>query len=260
MSEVIQAVADELNGAAWTCQPIAPVRDRLLTIEAAYAVQRINTQRQVAAGHRLSGRKVGLTSHAVQKQLGVDQPDFGMLFRGCEVGDGEAIAWHEVLQPRCEAEVALVIGRDLTDPQLTATQLMSSVEYVLPAIEIVASRIADWDISILDTIADNASAGKYVLGTQPVKLTDVDLRLAGMVMECGGHPVSLGVGAACFGHPLNAALWAARTLARVGIPLTAGEVVLTGALGPMVAAHPGDRFEATVQGLGSVRVGFGQRT
>src|SRR5262249_28760245 len=148
-----------------------------------------------------------LTSHAVQKQLGVDQPDFGMLFRCCEVGDGEAIAWSEVLQPRCEAEVALIIGRDLTDPQMTATQLMCSVEYVLPAIEIVDSRIAAWDISIFDTIADNASAGKYVLGTRPVKLTDIDLRLAGMVMECAGQTVSVGVGAACLGHPLNAALW-----------------------------------------------------
>jgi 2-keto-4-pentenoate hydratase len=262
VEEAIKVVADALSCADRDRRPISPIRDRLpaLDIQTAYAVQRFNTQRRLGAGQRLSGRKVGLTSRAVQQQLGVDQPDFGMLFRECEFGDGEVIPWDELLQPRCEAEVALVIGRELTDPQMTLTRLMCSVEYALPAIEVVDSRIEGWDINIVDTIADNASAGKYVLGTQPVRLSDVDLRLAGMLMECCGQPVSLGVGAACLGNPLNAALWAARTLAAVGIPLTAGDVLLTGALGPMVPAKPGDRFEAAVQGLGSVRAVFGGPT
>ena len=134
---------------------------------------------------------------------------------------------------------------------------MNATAYALPAIEIVGSRIAKWDIRITDTIADNASSGLYVLGNQPVRLADVDLRLAGMVMERNGEPLSFGVGAACLGHPFNAALWLARTMVRVGMPLKAGDVVLSGALGPMVAVNPGDVFEARISGLGSVRAVFG---
>jgi 2-keto-4-pentenoate hydratase len=161
------------------------------------------------------------------------------------------------MQPKCEAEVALVLCKDLSDERLTVTDLIDATAYALPAIEIVGSRIAKWDIRITDTIADNASSGLYVLGNRPVKLADVDLRLAGMVMERRGEPVSFGAGAACLGHPFNAALWLARTMTGVGSPLKAGDVVLTGALGPMVAVEPGDVFEARMQGLGSVRAVFG---
>jgi hypothetical protein len=139
---------------------------------------------------------------------------------------------------------------------IVLSDLLAATAYVLPALEVVGSRIADWNISILDTIADNASAGLYVLGQRPVKLGELDLRLAGMVMERRGEPVSFGVGAACLGHPLNAALWLARTLVEAGTPLRAGDVVLSGALGPMVSVAPGDVFEARIQGLGSVRACF----
>jgi len=151
-----------------------------------------------------------------------------------------------------------VLERDLDGEHIVMTDLLAATAYVLPAIEVVGSRIANWDINILDTIADNASAGLYVLGQRPVKLAELDLRLAGMIMERKGDAVSLGVGAACLGHPLNAALWLARTLVDMGTPLRAGDVVLTGALGPLVTVSPGDVIEARIQGLGSVRARFAE--
>ena len=259
MNDSIQAVADALHQAAASGAPIAPVRTRLPDgdLDAAYAVQKINTERALREGRRLVGRKIGLTSLAVQKQLGVNQPDFGMLYADMAFADGEEIPWARLMQAKCEAEVALVLARDLSDERVTVADLIHATAYALPAIEVVGSRIANWDIRITDTIADNASSGLYVLGNRPVKLSHVDLRLAGMVMERRGEPVSFGVGAACLGHPFTAALWLARTMARVGMPLKAGDVVLTGALGPMVAVNSGDVFEARINGLGSVRAVFG---
>lgn len=261
-NQAIVDVAERLHESARRGVPIEPVRTRLPEndLDAAYEVQDLNTQRALAQGRRLTGRKIGLTSLAVQQQLDVDQPDFGMLFADMAVADGDEIAWSRLMQAKCEAEVALVLEHDLDGEQLTITDVVNATAYVLPAIEIVGSRIAQWDIRISDTIADNASSGLYVLGNRPVRLCDVDLRLAGMVMERQGDVVSLGVGAACLGHPLNAALWLARKMAGVGMPLKAGDVVMSGALGPMVAVAPGDRFEAQIAGLGSVRVSFAAAT
>ncbi len=260
MTASLQDVADRLYQAEQSGVAIDPIRTDLPEgdLDAAYEVQTLNTRRALEAGRRLTGRKIGLTAVAVQKQLGVDQPDFGMLFADMAIADGAEVPWNSVMQPKCEAEVALVLERDLTGEHLTPVDLLNATAYALPAIEIVCSRIRDWDIRITDTIADNASAGQYVLGQRPVKLDALDLRLAGMVMERGGEPVTFGVGAACLGHPLNAALWLARTMVRVGQPLRAGDVVLTGALGPMVPVNPGDRFDVQIHGLGSVRTVFGK--
>ncbi|KYC29632.1 2-keto-4-pentenoate hydratase [Sphingobium sp. 22B] len=260
MTASIEQAAAQLLSAQTSGIPCPPVRGLLPEgdLAAAYAVQNINVQRAEGDGRRIIGRKIGLTAKSVQKQLGVDQPDYGILFADMEVQDGEIVAWDRVLQPKAEAEVALVLERDLDRPDTTLTELVAATAYVLPAIEIVGSRIANWDISILDTIADNASSGAYVLGAAPRKLADVDLRLCGMAMFRAGEPVSVGAGAACLGHPLNAALWLARTMAKVGRPLQAGDVVLTGALGPMVAARPGDIIEARIEGLGSVTAAFGR--
>lgn len=260
MTSPIEQAARQLFSAQASGTPCPPVRGLLPEgdLAAAYAVQTINIQRGEQDGRRIVGRKIGLTAKSVQKQLGVDQPDYGILFADMEVQDGETIAWDRVLQPKAEAEVALILERDLDRPDATLTELVAATAYVLPAIEIVDSRVANWDISILDTIADNASSGAYVLGTTPKRLADVDLRLCGMAMFRSGEPVSVGAGAACLGHPLNAALWLARTMAKVGRPLQAGDVVLTGALGPMVAARPGDVIEARIEGLGSVTAAFGR--
>lgn len=254
----IAAAADRIYGAHTALAPCAPVRD-LLGVEdvaGAYAVQEYNTRRWLAAGRRLVGRKIGLTAKSVQKQLGVDAPDYGMLFADMAVADGEEVPTHTLLQPRVEGEVAFCLGRDLDDPQSTMAQVMRAVDYAVPAIEIVGSRIERWDIKITDTIADNASSGLYVLGNQPRKLSDFDTRLCGMTLERRGEQVSLGAGAACLGNPLNATLWLARKMAAIGRPLQAGDIVMSGALGPMVGVAPGDVFDLRINGLGSVRACF----
>lgn len=254
----IAAVAQRLRGAQETGIATHPVRDELPAgdISAAYAVQRLNTEHALQHGRRLVGRKIGLTSKVVQKQLGVDSPDFGMLFADMALADGEEVALGRVLQPKVEAEVALVLERDLTQPNPTLTEIISAVAYAVPAIEIVGSRIANWDIKLVDTVADNASAGLFVLGATPVSLRGLDLRLCGMVMERRGDQISIGAGAACLGNPLNAAQWLANTMVQVGAPLKAGDVLMTGALGPMVTVAPNDVISVRISGLGSVRVGF----
>jgi len=259
------AIADLLWQAEQSREPVPPVRERIARIAGggdelavAYQVQQVNTRRRLDGGARLVGRKIGLTSLAVQRQLGVASPDFGALFADMAVGDGEEIAWSRVMQPKAEAEIALVLARDLPHARHTVADLIGATAYALPAIEVVGSRIANWDIRLADTVADNASSGLFVLGTRPVPLARLDLAGCGMAMERRGEPVSVGAGAACLGNPLNAAVWLADTLARLGSPLCAGDVLMTGALGPMAAVAPGDVFTARIEGLGSVSAVFGR--
>ncbi|MFC0502998.1 2-keto-4-pentenoate hydratase [Micromonospora costi] len=259
MNVDLEAANRELAEARRTGKPCPPLRGRLLRegdVESAYRVQQLQARAWQGRGERRVGAKIGLTSRAVQESLGVFQPDFGMLTDAMAVGDGVEVSIDRLLQPRVEAEIAFVLGADLTDDRVATADLIRAVDHLLPAIEIVDSRIADWDISIVDTVADNASSGLFVLGTSPRRLADVDLRLCGMVLEHAGEPVSVGAGAACLGNPLHALEWLARTMARSGDPLRAGDVVLSGALGPMVPVTPGAAYEARISGLGSVRTCF----
>ncbi|MFF0482853.1 2-keto-4-pentenoate hydratase [Streptomyces sp. NPDC004435] len=259
-SEAVTAAADRLDRARRTGVPCDPVRDLLPPgdLDAAYAVQALLTGRRLAGGRRTTGWKVGLTSPAVQRQLGVGTPDFGALLDDTAVPDGEELPWGAVLQPKAEAEVALVLEHDLLHERHTVADVIRATAFALPAVEIVGSRVRDWDITAVDTVADNASSGAYVLGTRPVLLRDLDLRTAGMVLERRGEPVSTGAGVACLGNPLHAAVWLADTLVRLGRPLRAGDTVLTGALGPMAEVAPGDVLEARIDGLGTVRAAFGR--
>lgn len=254
----IEEAAARLFDAQAMRTPCAPVRELIgaTDIVAAYAVQARNTTRAIAAGGRVVGRKIGLTARSVQQQMGVDQPDFGTLFAGMAAGDGEEIAWSRVLQPKAEGEIALVLDRDVTSEMPTAADLLRATAYAVPAIEIVDSRIAGWDIRIADTVADNASSGLFVLGGPPHSLAGLDLLLCGMMLTVNGRPASYGVGAACLGHPLNAAAWLAGRMAEAGEPLRAGDILLTGALGPMVPVGPGDAVEVRIGGLGSARAFF----
>ena len=238
---------------------VAPLRDGLepTDIVGAYAIQSINTRFWEAQGRRIVGRKAGLTAKAVQMQLGVDQPDFGVLFDDMRVADGGALDPARCLQPKAEAEIAFVLGKDLPDPATSSEMVAEAVATVHAAIEIVDSRIADWKITFADTVADNGSSAFFVLANEGKPLTGLDLYTAGMVMEVGSAVVSLGAGAAALGHPLNAAAWLAQTLAARGEPLKAGDVLLAGALGPMVAINPGDHIRAIVGGLGEASFTYG---
>jgi len=255
-------IAELLWDAQQRKEPCAPVRDRfegkddVAQTALAYSVQQVNIQRQVFAGRRIVGRKIGLTSLAVQKQLGVDRPDFGTLLDDMAVVDGEPIDTTRVLQPKVEAEIALVLEKDLVHERHTVADLIGATAYALAAIEVVASRIAGWNIRFVDTVADNASSGMFVLGTQPVPLSKLDLAGVSMRMTSGEDVVSQGTGAACLGNPLNAARWLADTLVQVGTPMRAGDVILTGALGPMVAVQAGQSYTAHIDGFAPVRAIF----
>lgn len=257
MSPIDQA-AKRLAEARRSGVACAPIRDLIgeISQDDAYAVQEKYLAAERAAGSRIVGRKIGLTSQAVQQQFGVAQPDFGVLFDHMIHGSSEPIDLGSLLQPRVEGEIAFVLSRDLDSPTTTVAEVLRATDYVLPAIEIVDSRIAGWDIRITDTIADNASSGAVVLGTTPYSLTGLDLGDVGMVLEHQGDPVSVGAGSACLGSPVNAVAWLAREVARRGSPLKAGEIVLSGALGPMVGVGGTGRYRMSLSGMGRVDAVF----
>ncbi|MFW5470245.1 2-keto-4-pentenoate hydratase [Knoellia sp. CPCC 206435] len=254
---VIEAV-ERLETAARTGQPCPPVRDLIgeTDLGRAYAVQHLLAERRRAAGGRVVGRKIGLTSPAVQRQLGVDQPDFGVLFDDMDVSGLVAVPTDALLQPRIEAEVAFVLGADLVADDLDLDTVREAVDHAVAALEIVDSRVAGWDIRITDTVADNGSSALFVLGSTRLRLDEFDPVAVTMRMTADGVVVSEGNGAACLGDPLLALLWLARTAQEVGDPLRAGQVVLSGALGPMHPVTPGTTFRAEISSLGTVGVTF----
>ncbi len=255
--DAVVRAAERLAQAAASGTACAPVRDLISDVDAAYAVQRLTVQRAVAGGRRVVGRKIGLTSAAVQRQLGVDSPDFGALFADDVLATTESADLSRLIAPRVEAEIAFLLDRDLEHSDPTVAEVQRAIGAVAPAIEIVDSRIAGWDITLVDTIADNASGAATVLGQlRSFDRLDLDLRMAGMALEQAGEVVSVGAGAACLGHPLVAVTWLARELGRRGDGLRAGDLILSGALGPMVPVTAPSAFEARIDGLGTVRIAF----
>ncbi|ABH00310.1 MULTISPECIES: 2-keto-4-pentenoate hydratase [Rhodococcus] len=254
----VQRAADRLAEAAHECRPCLPVRDLLSPgdISAAYAVQQILTEKALASGRRIVGRKIGLTSRAVQQQLGVDQPDFGVLFADMARKQHIPIAIDRLLQPKVEAEIAFMLSEDLADGNFDLARIRSAAGTAVAALEIVDSRIRDWDITIVDTVADNASSAQYVIGDDVVTVGDLDLTQMTMTMAADGAQVSSGTGADCLGDPMHAVQWLARTVYEYGSPLRAGDLVLSGALGPVVPVESGRSYTATISGLGSVKATF----
>ncbi|MCW2816056.1 MAG: putative hydratase [Nocardioides sp.] len=259
---VVRDAAERLEDARRRHQPCAPVRDLIgaADVGTAYAVQQLGIEARLAQGGSVVGRKIGLTSPAVQAQLGVDQPDFGVLLADMAYDDGAVVPMSRLLQPKVEAEVAFVLDRDLDDGPLDDRQVRHAVGYAVAAVEIVDSRVDDWDITFADTVADNASSGLFVLGARHVSLAQFRPVAACMTLSVNGREVSRGDGKACLGDPLLALGWLARTARELGDPLRAGQVVLSGALGPMVPAAPGDVVSARISGLGGVYFSFSDTT
>lgn len=258
----IRQYGDELYD-AWIARATVPPlsqREPELGIEDAYRIQLRMVERRVAAGERIVGKKIGVTSKPVQDFLGVYQPDFGHLTSGMVYQEGETIDLGQLIQPKAEAELAFVLKEDLIGPGVTAMDVIRATDYVAPCFEIVDSRIADWRIKIQDTVADNASCGVYVIGKTRGDPRRLDITLAGMVLEKNGEVFSTGVGAAVQGSPANAVAWLANTLGRLGIPFRAGEVILSGSQSALVPVVDGDELVCTVGGLGSCRVKFSGRS
>ena len=256
--DLITTLGDELYDALKTCRAVAPLSTRHpdITIEDAYRIQQRLNARRIEAGETVVGKKIGVTSKAVMNMLGVYQPDFGMLTDGMVYNDGEAIVASTLIQPKAEGEIAFILKRDLIGPGVSAADVIAATEGVMACFEIVDSRIRDWKIKIQDTVADNASCGVFVLGDRLVSPLDVDLHTCGMVLEKNGEIVATGAGAAALGAPANAVAWLANTLGRLGIPLKAGEVVLSGSLAIMVPVQAGDSLRVSIGGIGGCSVRF----
>ena len=254
----IEKYGDELYEALVNRKAVAPLTDREadITIEDAYQIQQRMIQRRLDTGETIIGKKIGVTSKVVMDMLKVDQPDFGMMTSGMVFNEGEAIDTSTMIAPRAEAEVAFVLKSDLQGPGVTAADVLRATECVVPCFEIVDSRIQDWKIKIQDTVADNASCGVLVLGGRRKSPRDIDLALAGMVLEKNGELISTSTGAAVQGSPVNAVAWLANTLGALGIGLKAGEVILSGSQSPLVPVKAGDSLVCSVGGLGSTSVRF----
>jgi 2-oxopent-4-enoate/cis-2-oxohex-4-enoate hydratase len=255
---LIHALGDELYDALRACRVVEPLTARHagITIADAYRIQQRLNGRRIEAGETIVGRKIGVTSRAVMQMPGVWQPDFGMLLDGMVCNEGEAIEASRLIQPKAEGEIAFILKRDLAGPGISSADVIAATEGVMACFEIVDSRIRDWRIQIQDTVADNASCGVFVLGDRMVSALDVDLATCGMVLEKNGEIVATGAGAAALGAPANAVAWLANTLGPLGIPLKAGEVVLSGSLAAMVPVQAGDNLRVTIGGIGGCSVRF----
>ena len=257
-AQLIEQLGTELYQALVDAKTVRPLTERHpdITIEDAYQIQKQLMKLRLAAGERVIGKKIGVTSKAVMNMLGVYQPDFGYLTDGMVYNEGQAIPMSRLIQPKAEGEIAFVLKKTLKGPGISSADVLAATEGVMACFEIVDSRIHDWKIKIQDTVADNASCGVFVLGDRLVDPRDVDLNTCGMVLEKNGDLVATGAGAAALGAPANAVAWLANTLGRLGIALEAGEVVMSGSLAIMVPVAAGDNLRVTIGGIGSCSVRF----
>lgn len=254
----IEAAADDLQRALVSAQPTARILDRFpdLDVDSAYAIQLWNVKRALASGRRISGKKIGLTSKAMQDMFNVDTPDYGHLFSDMEVTGGR-IERAKMIQPKVEAEIAFVLSRDLDMPgEIRVQDVLDSTEYVIAALEIVDTRIRDWKIALVDTVSDNASSGMYVLGGVRKKISETDLKNETMDLYKNGQKMNSGVGTDVLGDPAYCVAWLANKMRNYGTLLKKGEVILSGALSAAIAAEKGDTFKAVYSSLGQVEVAF----
>ena len=259
-SALIESLGDELFDALRGQHTLAPLTSRHdgITVDDAYRISLRFLARREAAGERVIGKKIGVTSKPVQDMLGVFQPDFGFLTDTMQFADGATVSLKAsgLLQPRAEGEIAFMLKSDLQGPGVTREDVLAATEWVAPCFEIVDSRIDDWKIKIQDTVADNASCGVFVVGTQHTDPRALNLAAASMQMYKNDQPAGSGLGSAVQGHPAEAVAWLANTLGAFGIPFKAGELILSGSLAPLVPAVAGDRFTMQIEGLGGCSIAF----
>lgn len=254
----IERYGDELYEALTKCQMVEPLTDREpeMTIEDAYSISTRLLERRLADGEKIIGKKIGVTSKAVQNMLNVHQPDFGYLTDAMVCEDGIIPVTDKMIQPKAEGEIAFILKKDLKGPGVTTADVLRATDFVVPCFEIVDSRVRDWKIKIQDTISDNASCGYFSLGNQTANPRKLDLSTVGMVLEKNGHVVATGAGAAALGSPLTCVAWLANTLGQYDIPLKAGEVILSGSLVPLIPVEPGDHMTVHIGGIGSASLCF----
>jgi 2-oxopent-4-enoate/cis-2-oxohex-4-enoate hydratase len=255
----IQNYGDELYEALTNCQMVEPLTDREpdMTIEDAYGVSTRLLERRLESGEKIIGKKIGVTSKAVQNMLNVHQPDFGYLTDAMVYESGETIPVTEkMIQPKAEGEIAFILKKDLKGPGVTTSDVLQATDFVVPCFEIVDSRVRDWKIKIQDTISDNASCGYFALGNQAADPRNLDLSTVGMVFERNGSVVATGAGAAALGSPLICVAWLANTLGQFDITLKAGEVILSGSLIPLIPIESGDHMTVQIGGIGSASLCF----
>ena len=257
-TELLNQVAHELMDAESKHAPIPPITGRYpgFNVDDAYQVQSHVLEHRLSGGKKVVGRKVGLTSKAMQEMLGVDQPDYGVLLEDMLIEDGAEFPAAELLQPRIEAEIGFMLKADLTGPDVTAEQVLEATDYLFAALEVIDSRIKDWRIKLQDTIADNASSARVVVGAGRVSPAGLDLAREELVFECNGQEVGRATGEAVLGHPANAVAWLASTLHRRGVTIAAGQLIIPGALTAAIPVIPGDTVKATFTNLGTVSVRF----
>ena len=258
--QLIKALGDELHAALRDRTALAPLTERYpqITLDDAYRISLQFLQRREALGERVIGKKIGVTSKAVQDMLNVHQPDFGFLTDRMQVGDGSAVslAEYNLIAPRAEGEIAFILAEDLNGPGVTAGDVLAATEWVAPCFEIVDSRIANWQIRIEDTVADNASCGVFALGESRTDPRSLDLAAVELNMRRNGQPAGSGLGSAVQGHPCEAVAWLANTLGKLGIPFRRGEIILSGALAPLVPVSAGDHIDMHISGLGNASLRF----
>jgi 2-keto-4-pentenoate hydratase len=227
-----------------------------MSVRDAYAVQLENVRRREAEGEKLIGLKIGLTSKAMQKLLNVDQPDFGHLFAAMLLLEGQPCSVSELIQPKVEGELSFCLKSTLKGPGVTVADVYNATGYVVPSIEIVDSRIKDWKIKLPDTIADNGSAARFIVGGRMTPIDAVDMRLTGMTLEKNGELVSSGTTAEVWGNPAASVAWLANILGEMGTALEAGSIVMAGAVTAALPAAAGDSFTVSFYGMGSVTAKF----
>lgn len=251
-------IARELYEATTGCSQIAPLTETYpdMKVTDAYKIQLEGVALRQAAGEKIIGHKVGLTSKAVQKMLGVSEPDYGHLTDKMLLPEGQACLMSELIQPKVEGELAFCLKDALKGPGVSIADVYNATKYVVPAIEIVDSRISNWKIKLADTVADNGSSAKIVLGSKMTPVEKVDMRLIGMTLEKNGELVASGAGAEVWGNPAAAVAWLANKLAEFDLEIPAGSIAMSGSFTAMSVAAAGDVFTVSFSGMGSITLKF----